>query len=145
MAPEQVKGCPPIAVRTSSASGWCYTKCWPASGAFSGGSSIEVMSAILKDEPPGLPESVGPGLKRSSSIVWRRTLTGASNRARSRICIASAAIEWDTSRACVGIAIAKLESCGGRYRDRGNFDRGVAVSGAGPPAAFLDGHHAGRA
>ena len=32
--------------------------------AFSGESSMEVMSAILKDEPPELPDSIGPGLKR---------------------------------------------------------------------------------
>ncbi len=32
--------------------------------AFSGGSSLEIMSAILKEDPRELPESVGPGLKR---------------------------------------------------------------------------------
>ena len=32
--------------------------------AFMGGSSIEVMSAILKEDPPDLPESVPSGLKR---------------------------------------------------------------------------------
>lgn len=32
--------------------------------AFSGGSSIEVMSGILRKDPPELPESIAPGLKQ---------------------------------------------------------------------------------
>src|SRR5262249_6928495 len=64
MSPEQVKGLP-VDYRSDIFSfGLVLYEMITGTRAFTGGSSIEVMSAILKEEPPELPESVSPALRR---------------------------------------------------------------------------------
>jgi hypothetical protein len=64
MSPEQVKGLPVDHRSDIFSFGLVLYEMLAARRAFSGGSSIEVMSAILKEDAPGLPESVAPGLRR---------------------------------------------------------------------------------
>ena len=64
MSPEQVKGLPADHRSDIFSFGLVLYEMLAGKRAFSGGSSIEVMSAILKEEPPELPESILPGLKR---------------------------------------------------------------------------------
>jgi serine/threonine protein kinase len=64
MSPEQVKGLPVDHRSDIFSFGLVLYEMLAARRAFSGGSSIEVMSAILKEDAPGLPESIAPGLRR---------------------------------------------------------------------------------
>ena len=64
LSPEQVKGLPADHRSDIFSFGLVLYEMLAGKRAFSGGSSIEVMSAILKEEPSELPESIAPGLKR---------------------------------------------------------------------------------
>lgn len=64
MSPEQVKGLPADHRSDIFSFGLVLYEMLAGKRAFSGGSSMEVMSAILKEEPSELPESIGPALKR---------------------------------------------------------------------------------
>ena len=64
MSPEQVKGLSADHRSDIFSFGLVLYEMLAGRRAFSGGSSIEVMSAILKDDPPDLGASVAPGLKR---------------------------------------------------------------------------------
>jgi len=64
MSPEQVKGLPADPRSDIFSFGLVLYEMLAGRRAFTGGSSIEVMSAIVKDDPPDLPESVAPGLRR---------------------------------------------------------------------------------
>ena len=64
MSPEQVK-CLPADHRSDIFSfGLVFYEMLAGRQAFSGASSVEVLNAILKEDPPELPESVAPGLRR---------------------------------------------------------------------------------
>jgi Tol biopolymer transport system component/predicted Ser/Thr protein kinase len=64
MSPEQVKGQPADHRSDIFSFGLVLYEMLAARRAFTGGSSIEVMSAILKEDPPELPESIAPSLRR---------------------------------------------------------------------------------
>jgi len=64
MSPEQVKGQPADHRSDIFCFGLVLYEMLAGRRAFSGGSPIEVMNAILKEDPPELPESIAPGLKR---------------------------------------------------------------------------------
>jgi hypothetical protein len=64
MSPEQVKGLPADRRSDIFSFGLVLYEMLVGKRAFSGGSTIEVMNAILKEEPSELPESIAPGLKR---------------------------------------------------------------------------------
>jgi eukaryotic-like serine/threonine-protein kinase len=64
MSPEQVKGLPADSRSDIFSFGVVIYEMLVGKRAFSGGSSIEVMSAILKEDAAELPESISPGLKR---------------------------------------------------------------------------------
>jgi eukaryotic-like serine/threonine-protein kinase len=64
MSPEQVKGLAADHRSDIFCLGLVLYEMLTGRRAFSGGSSIEVMSAILKEDPPELPASIAPGLKR---------------------------------------------------------------------------------
>ncbi len=64
MSPEQVRGQAADSRSDIFSFGLVLYEMLAGRRAFSGSSSIEIMSAILKQEPRELPESIGPGLKR---------------------------------------------------------------------------------
>jgi serine/threonine protein kinase len=64
MSPEQVKGQTADSRSDIFSFGLVLYEMLAGRRAFSGGSSMEVMSAILKETPPELPETIAPGLKR---------------------------------------------------------------------------------
>jgi len=64
MSPEQVKGQPADHRSDIFSFGLVLYEMLASRRAYSGGSSVEVMSAILKEDPPELPESVPSGLRR---------------------------------------------------------------------------------
>jgi Tol biopolymer transport system component/predicted Ser/Thr protein kinase len=64
MSPEQVKGQPADHRSDIFCFGLVLYEMLAGKRAFTGGSSIEVMNAILKEDPPELPELIPPGLKR---------------------------------------------------------------------------------
>ncbi len=64
MSPEQAKGLPADHRSDIFSFGLVLYEMLAGKSAFAGGSSVEVMNAILKEDPPELPEPVAPGLKR---------------------------------------------------------------------------------
>ena len=64
MSPEQVRGQPADYHSDIFSFGLVLYEMLSGRRAFSGSSSVEIMNAILKEDPPELPESIGPGLKR---------------------------------------------------------------------------------
>jgi eukaryotic-like serine/threonine-protein kinase len=64
MSPEQVRGQPADHRSDIFSFGLVLYEMLAGRRAFSGASSIEIMNAILKEDPPELPESIAPGLKR---------------------------------------------------------------------------------
>ena len=83
MSPEQVRG-QPLDHRTDIfAFGAVLYEMLSGRRAFHGSTAADTMTAILKDEPPPLAvvdRRVTPVSPGSSSDVWRRILTCASNR-----------------------------------------------------------------
>jgi eukaryotic-like serine/threonine-protein kinase len=64
MAPEPVRGQPADHRSDIFSFGLVLYEMLAGHRAFSGASSIEIMNAILKEDPPELPESIGPRLQR---------------------------------------------------------------------------------
>ncbi len=64
MAPEQVKGLPADPRSDIFSFGLVLCEMLAGTRAFAGGSTMDVLSAILKEDPAELPESVAPWLKR---------------------------------------------------------------------------------
>ena len=64
MSPEQVKGLSVDHRSDLFSFGLVLYEMLAGQRAFSGGSAVEVMNAILKDDPPALAESIGPELRR---------------------------------------------------------------------------------
>ncbi len=83
MSPEQVRGQPADARSDIFSFGAILYEMLSGKKAFSGATSADVLSAILKDEPPELHESSRNILQRSngsSNIAWKRRRGSASNR-----------------------------------------------------------------
>jgi predicted Ser/Thr protein kinase len=64
MSPEQAKGLPADHRSDIFSFGLVLYEVLAGKNAFTGASSVEVMNAILKEDPPELPEPIAPGLKR---------------------------------------------------------------------------------
>ena len=64
MSPEQVRGQPADHHSDIFSFGLVLYEMLAGRRAFSGASSVEIMNAILKEDPPELSESIAPGLKR---------------------------------------------------------------------------------
>ena len=64
MSPEQVRGQPADHRSDIFSFGLVLYEMLAGRRAFSGASSVEIMNAILKEDPPELPESTASGLKR---------------------------------------------------------------------------------
>jgi predicted Ser/Thr protein kinase len=64
MSPEQLKGLPADQRSDIFSFGLVLYEMLAGTRAFAGGSTMDVFSAILKEDPPELPESVAPWLKR---------------------------------------------------------------------------------
>ena len=73
MSPEQVRGGRWTTAPTSSPSGRCCTRCCPGRRAFRGDSGVEVLNAILKEQPPDIGEAES-GLPPQLRRVLKRCL-----------------------------------------------------------------------
>ncbi len=105
---------PPTTVPTSSRSARSSTRCWPGQPAFGGDSTVERMTAILKDDPPPLPiGAVPPQLDR---VVHRCLEKSPAQRFQSASDIAFA-LGGDVAarpRAGLGLRGSDGHRCGAR-------------------------------
>ena len=110
MSPEQVRGEATDARSDIFSLGVMLYEMASGKRAFSGGSSIEVMNSILKDDPPELPPASPPALDRIVRQVHRE---GAAAHGFSRRRIS--ALRWVPCPRQTPLVLCRKSGCSGRF------------------------------